>query len=1487
MATGSGSTGPPGGPGPTAPPGVQTPATTSAHMIRQAGYLKLEVAHKDVVKVAQLKERAQALKRDVDLHGTMPSTSTQDLDVEMRDVGEKIAKAKHTLAQGAKSRSDLEELETTLAPLVKLVDESDFPKTQYAISITRQHRIGAWKFLRATRVHKSPAEDHLVRVVLGDVQQVTANLQADETRTSADLTEVLGVDKPSWTIDEIFEVAKHLRTQLQDKERDLRQQREDSKADKTTQQRLRTERNQYRSIASKAEARVKELEEKAAAEAMVDDTFEERVKELEHELAVTKQSLDTSLGDIEALEEVKKALEEANNSRRTMAEALTARNAHLERVIQEGSRSVEQEKETLAQEAKAYTSSTLQGLGAAFGQQFLDCYNEVQATKKQNFELTNEKKLLEEKLEISQADLARCQQNETFWREGCEEMSTEQEARREAEDLSQQTIRDGKREIGELQQALNAKQQQHEKTSATLQEIEIKHDTLVEELKHSNTELQNISNQFASLTQSYQSVASLRGLLEVLASCADNALDDGENTAEKEWNPSTVAQRIASALEEVVIHRKESANKTASTEGLRRQHQTEIRKAATASATVGILEKQLNESKEYGSRYFEQSTNLQVRCSALETEVRSLRSNTNKLHQVEKDLKSTQEELQTCNINGTELNEQRKGLKEQLNTANEKASELQARVDKLESEKTELKSSIQAARDEAIRDAQNNRHDLEARAEEIRLAQVRHDNLNQRYEDLEKERNQWTVRVEQLRTEKDNEVQDVKTKLSECTLHGENLRYELELASDKLVMLQGEAPEVEAKREELKRKQSELMSERERLNKQRQDLDRESGALNTRLIEVQQREKEARELRDECKREEGRFEQRESDVKTKLHDVHQREKALDSERATLKLDRIKLEGKVTQAEATQESLKSRVNTLEADSKDERSKYSALEAQLESEREAKESIENRLTRVQDELDRANEAVDASQQEAKNHLAYSLKLIEDKSKVEKELIDASARAEETLAEATAKIRREMNASLISATTETTERDQYIETLNQQLAVEKSRVGDLRRESDKKDAKIIAAVREQGKSEARYKEERFKHNDCLANGFRLEDQIKALKSSVSALVQRAKEEAIKLETAKSAKQASDDKLQKRQAEIRVLDGQVNTIVRHLWSIIFDGLWVKEYGIVFADVLIHWGALTVGADVKVDDVFPIRIRSLPQLALGWTLSMCTLDDMKRYYGTSFGQLFRRLALVLPIHPVHETALPIIEAMLHHIKDSEVGVLLMLDNLLMTCWSDPSYTRSDDRDLCDCRMLELIIRTANHHGRQWARLRDVETRWRQQRLPVHESPIVLAYRKLITDIMSWNEGQDVLIYSMPQLLSEDVSEHTRRWLRSTALAGCERTEERVNQDDPSSPRTLLAGQLFESIRVYALVDLAKQEAMLFRLPGTRYASGRRILTLPQRFGHHNDTTGTLINPGYTTDKGGSFEVPKPFIFRGMFFVPDHMPDVFDANLQA
>jgi hypothetical protein len=66
----------------------------------------------------------------------MSTLSTKEAEDQMKDISEKLVKAKNALSQGEKSMVDLKKLQQTLEPLATMAEAGDFPKNQFAIGLT-------------------------------------------------------------------------------------------------------------------------------------------------------------------------------------------------------------------------------------------------------------------------------------------------------------------------------------------------------------------------------------------------------------------------------------------------------------------------------------------------------------------------------------------------------------------------------------------------------------------------------------------------------------------------------------------------------------------------------------------------------------------------------------------------------------------------------------------------------------------------------------------------------------------------------------------------------------------------------------------------------------------------------------------------------------------------------------------------------------------------------------------------------------------------------------------------------------------------------------------------------------------------------------------------------------------------------------------------------------------------------------------------------
>lgn len=176
--------------------------------------------------------------------------------------------------------SNLEKLSEILSPLYDKAVEGEFPKARYAVMLTQQHRVNAWKFIIRTQAFRSPAEQEHQNTYLGVIHEVDAKLEADEKRSAAEIAEVMGDVRESWSIEEMFDATKALREKL--KEETLAREGDKQKLNEVNKRmvRYRTERDQGHLDNFQLKREKKELEEKLAGEPMVDVSLVDRVEEL-------------------------------------------------------------------------------------------------------------------------------------------------------------------------------------------------------------------------------------------------------------------------------------------------------------------------------------------------------------------------------------------------------------------------------------------------------------------------------------------------------------------------------------------------------------------------------------------------------------------------------------------------------------------------------------------------------------------------------------------------------------------------------------------------------------------------------------------------------------------------------------------------------------------------------------------------------------------------------------------------------------------------------------------------------------------------------------------------------------------------------------------------------------------------------------------------------------------------------------------------------
>jgi chromosome segregation ATPase len=934
-----------------------------------------------------------------------------------------------------------------------------------------------------------------------------------------------------------------------------------------------------------------------------------------------------------------------------------------------------------------------------------------------------------------------------------------------------------------------------------------------------------------------------------------------------------VSQRVASALEQIPGLQRQLQNDQNTTQDLVRQRLDRIEESARASAKVEILEPQLREAKENASSYFQNAAKYYAKSDGLEKDNQrlegSLKINTNKLGDVEKKLAAAGEKNELLIKTNSTLDTECATLKTQLDAAMLSVNESAQSVKKLENDKEQLVKSVHDARLEGREDLRKSDQALTDCQTELRDTKADQRRLQNRYDDLEVVRNRLVAQAEEIRTQNGRERLDSWAREKLATRAHEKVLKELSTAKAQLVSLQGQGPEVEAKRQELVQQEEALVTERDRLAEERQDLVSEQEKLAARLHTVGERETSASRREADCLRQEGRLLERDSEIRTRLQDVNARQQALENDRATFALQRKSLDAEVADAKTQVETLTSTIDRLEREMQEVQKKYEASEERRRTQGVVKEGMENRLARTQDELFRAKDSITARDAEVKRQVMKVVSLNATKAKLDKALVQANATALVTLTQATEQIRRE-------ATSETHERDQHIQKVYKELISEKQIVADLREKITRLEAEDFARREEQTKLqlsitdlgseiEKRKNDEIRVANDRKIVQSTLESKIQSLDSSLTSEKQRYKETNQDLET--------------QLDRVHELEQQLKTVLNHLWAVVMKDLWRPEYGFVHFSTLVSWATLRPRADTRADKAFPDLIVPVPESGFQWTLSMCSLEDMRGLYNTTFSQLVARLTLVLPIHNLHQTALPILEAMLHRIEDSELVDLLNLETLLLAVWTNPTYLKSDDRDLCECRIMEVILRGAHFHDTYWAMLKHALGRWKRV-TPSDKSMIVRAYNRWLFDIMESLGIRNARITTLPDCISQLAAEYKLTDVRRR-IHGVE-VEEQLAADDTSSPRALLAGKLFPDISAYFLYDLTKQEAMMFRRETSHYSVDTQTLTLPELFGYHR-ISGNVTNRGYTIESGGTFETPKPVMIRQALFAARNMPDIFDA----
>ena len=475
-----------------------------------------------------------------------------------------------------------------------------------------------------------------------------------------------------------------------------------------------------------------------------------------------------------------------------------------------------------------------------------------------------------------------------------------------------------------------------------------------------------------------------------------------------------------------------------------------------------------------------------------------------------------------------------------------------------------------------------------------------------------------------------------------------------------------------------------------------------------------------------------------------------------------------------------------------------------------------------------------------------------------------------ASTTLAEATDKIRQE-------ATSGALEREQHIKKLYSDLHSERQTVAMLRLEvaqlevqatvSSNEQTRLQSAISSRDQEIEHYRSEVFRLRESTARQntteFTLTEHVERLKSKLMTACEK------------------NEQMEAHLDQIGILTQQTEQASRNLWAVVMKDLWKHRFGEVPLGTIIPWATLRPPPEHSVDRAFPRRLTPVPGPGFQWTLSICSLAEMDRYRNTNFSQLVARLTLVLPLDYIHSSALPILEAMLHNIRNSVLEDLLALETLLMAVWDTSTYVRSEDRDICECRLVEVILRCAHRHERYWARLESVTQHWDAVSVS-QRSVVVSAYRMWARDIEHSRGYRSAEVTPLPRCLSILQSLHefaeVRRRIHGVAAL------EYLVGGDRSKPRTLLAGDLFLNIRAYFVYDLSKQEAILFRPEEAHYSADSQTLTLPERFGHHHITVD-VTNPGYSTYMDGTFQVPKPFKLNQALFAARNMVELFDASL--
>lgn len=1196
----------------------------------------------------------------------------------------------------------------------------------------------------------------------------------------------------------------------------------------------------------------------------------------ENELKVSKQTIEAYEIDNQALQRINEAFEEANNSRQQMAEAVTSRITHLEKIIQQDEQSTAEEKVALAQETMAHTSSTVQSLSATLGEKFMECYKEVGDTKSQIAELKAENKRLEDQVEAERFHLARSQEDEAFWHNSLEEANTERQGLQTAKRNLDSIIKKRDQRIQRLEASAKRTQESYNETWDELQETKAHRDTLLGEVNVVSNQHETLTERYADLTRAHQDASSLKGFLEILVSCADKALNDGTNTLEQDWNPPAVSQRIGYALERIPRLEGLLDAEKGTSQDRDQQHLVQVQEAAAASAKAELLVGQLEEANVYGAKYLEEATTLRTKSDGLEKDNQRLSSSLNnsstKLNDTEKQLTATREHEISLTQEVSTLSRERTSFKEQLDTARDQLTESDRRVTKLESQQEMLQKAVQDARQESLDDLQSTQQSLEKWKSMFHQARDQHENLERRYAGLEKKNNDLLIAESKLRSSISDASAWWQTRLQASKNQLTAVQNELDITKMQLQSLEGQGPEVEAKRQELVQREQDQVKEGEKLAVERE-------ALSARVYAVTQQESTVRQLEREHSMQEGRLLQKETEIDSRLEQVNNKQQTFETERSAFRLEQIKLDNKVAEAMADRTSLTTTVESMEKDIEEKQKALSKLEERLASLKVTQESTENRLLGVQGELERAKQSIIDRQDEAAKNSMEAVKFMDENAKLQQQLLEAKIAAQSTLTETMAKVHEETNLSIRQATSQSSAREQQIQSLYTKIGAQVHQITGLEKKAIQRDNELMAYTREQIRLQSV-----ITQKDQDASTQRTEiliqrDTIEDLKSDVARLRKKCESARFDQDVAEEDCKQTVEKLQAQVKRAMILEGDVETATSHIWNLLFG----PGYGLIRQLKVTKWGTLRDQAGTDLNEVFPNRVTSVAKHGFSWTLSMCTQGKMSMYLERGFDHLLSTLSIVLPIHNQHQTALPIIEAMLHKVNDSVPGHLLKLRILFLTILSDDAYLGSDAHDLCEVRIMELILRIADRHGRYWGGVDDLVTRLDRRITARGTSPSVV-----VRAICAWSMAIEnsvvkptATIFSVPELLTSSIPDEGIQLVRASFAVA--ETQEGLDANNRSSRRTLLAGKLFSSMSAYFLADRAKHEAIMFDVHDTHYSIGSRTLTLPERFGHHH-ISGKVLNPGYTDDLGGTFDVPKPFICPSKLFVCDHMADVFEAD---